>query len=199
MSLADIWFALFIVIVAGIIAKFGFSGLLIATLMAGILLVLMGVTGLGRAIQFIPRPVTIGFTNGIALIIALPQIKDFLGLTTLTVTATDPFGTAVTDSDPSHYTGTAPGIDIEKFTNGVDADDPPGPILAAGAVPATVAWTYVVRNTGNVAITGLTVTDDQGVPVTCPAPAPNLPVGATITCTGPPGQTARPGQYARPR
>jgi sulfate permease, SulP family len=72
----------FIVIVAGIIAKFGFSGLLIATLMAGILLVLMGVTGLGRAIQFIPRPVTIGFTNGIALIIALPQLKDFLGLTT---------------------------------------------------------------------------------------------------------------------
>jgi SulP family sulfate permease len=75
----------FVVIVAGIIAKFGISGLLMVTLMAGILLVLMGVTGLGTAVKFIPRPVTIGFTNGIALLIASTQIKDFLGLTTRTV------------------------------------------------------------------------------------------------------------------
>lgn len=72
----------FVVIVAGIIVKFGVSGLLMVTLMAGILLVLMGVTGLGTAVKFIPRPVTIGFTNGIALLIASTQIKDFLGLTT---------------------------------------------------------------------------------------------------------------------
>ena len=72
----------FVVIIAGIIAKFGVSGLLMVTLMAGILLVLMGVTGLGSAVKFIPRPVTIGFTNGIALLIASTQIKDFLGLTT---------------------------------------------------------------------------------------------------------------------
>ena len=72
----------FVVIVAGIIAKFGLSGLLMVTLMAGALLVLMGVTGLGTAVKFIPRPVTIGFTNGIALLIASTQIKDFLGLTT---------------------------------------------------------------------------------------------------------------------
>ena len=72
----------FVVIVAGIIAKFGVSGLLMVTLMAGCLLVLMGVTGLGTAVKFIPRPVTIGFTNGIALLIASTQIKDFLGLTT---------------------------------------------------------------------------------------------------------------------
>ena len=72
----------FVVIVAGIIAKFGLSGLLMVTLMAGAILVLMGVTGLGTAVKFIPRPVTIGFTNGIALLIASTQIKDFLGLTT---------------------------------------------------------------------------------------------------------------------
>lgn len=72
----------FVVIVAGIIAKFGLSGLLMVTLMAGFLLVLMGATGLGTAVKFIPRPVTIGFTNGIALLIASTQIKDFLGLTT---------------------------------------------------------------------------------------------------------------------
>lgn len=72
----------FVVIVAGIILKFGVSGLLMVTLMAGGLLVLMGVTGLGAAVKFIPRPVTIGFTNGIALLIASTQIKDFLGLTT---------------------------------------------------------------------------------------------------------------------
>jgi sulfate permease, SulP family len=70
----------FVVIVAGIVAKFGVSGLALVTLMAGIMLVLMGLTGLGAAVKFIPRPVTIGFTNGIALLIASTQIKDFLGL-----------------------------------------------------------------------------------------------------------------------
>lgn len=70
----------FVVIVAGIIAKFGVSGLALVTLMAGGILVVMGITGLGSAVKFIPRPVTIGFTNGIALLIASTQIKDFLGL-----------------------------------------------------------------------------------------------------------------------
>lgn len=72
----------FVVIVAGIVAKFGTSGLALVTLMAGLMLVVMGVTRLGTAIKFIPRPVTIGFTNGIALLIASTQIKDFLGLKT---------------------------------------------------------------------------------------------------------------------
>src|SRR3954451_18851083 len=70
----------FVVIVAGIIAKFGVSGLLIVTLMAGIILIVMGATGLGTAVKYIPRPVTIGFTNGIAVLIASTQIRDFLGL-----------------------------------------------------------------------------------------------------------------------
>ena len=72
----------FVVIVAGIVARFGMSGLVLVTGMAGVLLVIMGVTGLGAAVKFIPRPVVIGFTNGIALLIASTQIKDFLGLQT---------------------------------------------------------------------------------------------------------------------
>ncbi len=72
----------FVVIVAGIIAKFGVSGLALVTLMAGAMLIVMGVTGLGNAVRFIPRPVTIGFTNGIALLIASTQLKDFFGLKT---------------------------------------------------------------------------------------------------------------------
>lgn len=69
----------FVVIVAGIIGKFGLGGLYMVTLMAGILLIVMAITGLGTAVKFIPRPVTIGFTNGIALLIASTQIKDFWG------------------------------------------------------------------------------------------------------------------------
>jgi SulP family sulfate permease len=72
----------FVVIVAGIIARFGLSGLYMVTMMAGVMLVVMGATGLGSAVKFIPRPVTIGFTNGIAVLIASTQIRDFLGLRT---------------------------------------------------------------------------------------------------------------------
>ena len=72
----------FVVIVAGVVAKFGVSGLALVTMMAGVMLIIMGLTGLGSAVKFIPRPVTIGFTNGIALLIASTQIKDFLGLKT---------------------------------------------------------------------------------------------------------------------
>ena len=74
----------FVVIVAGIVARFGIAGLSLVTLMAGIMLLIMGLTGLGSAVKFIPRPVIIGFTNGIALLIASTQIKDFLGLRTAT-------------------------------------------------------------------------------------------------------------------
>ena len=70
----------FVVIVAGIIAQHGLSGLLMVTMMAGVILVLLAVTGLGQAVKFIPRPVLLGFTNGIAVLIASTQIKDFLGL-----------------------------------------------------------------------------------------------------------------------
>lgn len=72
----------FVVIVGGIVLQFGAAGLSLVTAMAGVLLLIMGLTGLGGAVKFIPRPVTIGFTNGIALLIASTQVKDFLGLTT---------------------------------------------------------------------------------------------------------------------
>src|ERR1700674_2235277 len=70
----------FVVVVYGIVARHGLDGLYMCTLMAGALLVILGVTGLGTAVKFIPRPVVVGFTNGIAVIIASTQIKDFFGL-----------------------------------------------------------------------------------------------------------------------
>ena len=70
----------FVVVVSGIVAKYGLDGLLTCTLMAGIFLVILGVTGLGTAVKYIPRPVIIGFTNGIAIVIASTQLRDFLGL-----------------------------------------------------------------------------------------------------------------------
>ena len=70
----------FIVIVYGIVEKFGLQGLAIATVMAGIMLLLMGVMKLGSVIKFIPHPIVVGFTSGIALTIFSTQIKDLFGL-----------------------------------------------------------------------------------------------------------------------
>ena len=70
----------FVVVVAGIIAVHGLDGLFMCTLMAGVILILLGVTGLGTAVKFIPRSVVIGFTNGIGVLIASTQIRDFFGL-----------------------------------------------------------------------------------------------------------------------
>ncbi|UCF91835.1 MAG: hypothetical protein JSW39_26790, partial [Desulfobacterales bacterium] len=71
-----------------------------------------------------------------------------------------------------------PGIDIQKSTNGQDADVAPGPSIPVGDA---VLWEYVVTNTGNVPLTDITVTDDQGVTVACPNS--NLPPGEVMTCT----------------
>ena len=106
-----------------------------------------------------------------------------------TVTGTPPWAVDVTDNDPSHYFGVDPAIDIEKATNGEDADSPTGPYIAVGGA---VTWTYVVKNTGNVELTNVTVTDDQGVQVSCPKTI--LPVNDTMTCTA--SGTAVAGQYA---
>jgi SulP family sulfate permease len=70
----------FVVIIYGIVQQHGVSGLMIATLMAGVLLIIMGFARLGSVIKFIPHPVIVGFTSGIAVIIFTGQIKDFLGL-----------------------------------------------------------------------------------------------------------------------
>src|SRR4051794_414988 len=70
----------FVVIVAGIVARYGVDGLFMCTMLAGVILIALGVTGMGSAIRFIPRPVVVGFTNGIAVLIASTQIRDFFGL-----------------------------------------------------------------------------------------------------------------------
>jgi SulP family sulfate permease len=70
----------FVVVVAGIVAKYGVDGLFMCTMMAGVLLVAAGLFGFGTAVRFIPRPVVVGFTNGIALVIASTQLRDFFGL-----------------------------------------------------------------------------------------------------------------------
>ncbi|QAA76587.1 MAG: hypothetical protein BIP78_0821 [Candidatus Bipolaricaulis sibiricus] len=97
-------------------------------------------------------------------------------------------GQTVSDTDPSHYFGAAPGLVLEKKTNGVDADSPTGPVVVVGS---TVTWTYEVTNTGNVTLTEIVVTDDQ---VGSIGTIPTLAVGAsaTLTKTG----VAVAGQYA---
>jgi sulfate permease, SulP family len=70
----------FVVVVLGIISRYGIDGLFTCTMLAGFLLVLMGVTGLGAMVKYFPRPVVVGFTNGIAILIASTQIRDFFGL-----------------------------------------------------------------------------------------------------------------------
>lgn len=77
----------FIVIIYGIVQQHGYDGLATATLMAGVILILMGIARLGTVIKYIPYPVTVGFTAGIALIIFAGQIRDFLGLQMIQVPA----------------------------------------------------------------------------------------------------------------
>jgi len=77
----------FVVIVAGVIAAHGFDGLILATLMAGVILIVAGYSGVGRLMRYVPMPVVTGFTAGIAVIIASSQIGDFAGLRTGAVPA----------------------------------------------------------------------------------------------------------------
>ena len=107
---------------------------------------------------------------------------------TATAWPCDALEQTLTAADPSHYFGAAPAIDIEKATNGEDADSAPGPKVLPGS---TVTWTYVVRNTGNVPLTGVAVSDDKLGVITCPAT--ELAIGASVTCQAT-GQATR-GQY----
>ena len=99
------------------------------------------------------------------------------------VVATAPSGPLLPVTDPANYFGVQGGIDIEKLTNGEDADEPPGPYVLVGS---TVNWTYVVTNTGNSPLTGIVVTDNRGVAVTCPSDTlpPGPPPTSSMTCTG---------------
>jgi SulP family sulfate permease len=77
----------FVVVIAGIVAEHGVSGLYMCTMMAGVMLFVLGATGMGSAVNYLPRPVVVGFTNGIAVLIASTQIRDFFGLTMASVPA----------------------------------------------------------------------------------------------------------------
>jgi GEVED domain/Bacterial Ig domain len=90
-------------------------------------------------------------------------------------------------NDPSHYRGQR--LVLQKRTNGVDADSPPGPVIPVGD---PVNWTYVVSNPGPQTVSNIGVTDDQGVTVTCPQDT--LAAGENMTCTG--SGVAVAGPYA---
>ena len=101
----------FVVIVYGIVQQHGIDGLMIATLMAGVMLVVMGFAKLGAAIKFIPYPVTTGFTSGIAVIILTSQVKDFLGLRMGTVPA-DFVEKLAAFGDAAGFTPAAAGVAV---------------------------------------------------------------------------------------
>ena len=116
----------FVVIVYSIVQQHGVDGLAAATLMAGVILVLFGLVRLGGAIKFIPYPVTIGFTSGIALIIFSSQVKDFLGL----------------------RMGTVPADFLDKwraFAAHFDTVDPWALLVALTTLAIIVGWPYVNR------------------------------------------------------
>ena len=102
----------FIIIVLGIIGEYGMSGLLLATLMAGILLVLMGVLGLGSLIKFIPYPIILGFTAGIAVTIFTTQVNDLfgLGLTALPKEFIPKWGVLLSSLGKTHWLTLAIGV-----------------------------------------------------------------------------------------
>ncbi|MEZ4732233.1 MAG: SdrD B-like domain-containing protein [Caldilineaceae bacterium] len=109
-------------------------------------------------------------------------------MNTAVVSGTTPGGSVLNFTNPSHYFGVNPDIQLIKYTNGEDADTIPGPSIAEGEM---VTWSYVITNTGNVALTDITLSDDVEGEITCPAT--DLAVGAGMTClwTG----TAISGQY----
>jgi SulP family sulfate permease len=129
----------FVVIVSGIVLKFGLSGLLMVTAMAGVLLIAMGATGLGTAVRFIPRPVTIGFTNGIAVLIASTQIRDFLGL------AIGPV--------PSEFLPR-----MEKLIAHLNTIDPMTAIVGGASLAIILLWPFVTKRVPGsiVALLGVT-------------------------------------------
>ena len=80
----------FVIVIFNVIAQHGYDGLMLATLLAGLILIVAGYAKLGKLIKFVPHPVVTGFTAGIAVIIASTQVKDFLGLAIDEVPAVNP-------------------------------------------------------------------------------------------------------------
>jgi SulP family sulfate permease len=116
----------FVVIVYTIVQRHGLDGLAAATMMAGVILVVFGLVRLGGAIKFIPYPITIGFTSGIALLILSGEVKDFLGL----------------------RMGAVPANFLERwqvFATHLDSINPWAVLIAAAALAIIIGWPYVNR------------------------------------------------------
>lgn len=133
----------FIVVVAGVISQFGFDGLLLATLLAGMILVAAGLVRAGRFIAMVPEPVIEGFTVGIALIIAVSQLKDLLGLSAH-VPADLVHGLPALWAARSQANLTALGLGVAAIV-GIALFRHlipwfPGSLLVIAAASATVAW-----------------------------------------------------------
>ena len=140
----------FVVVVAGIIATYGVDGLFMCTMMAGVLLVIMGLTGTGTAVKFIPRPVVIGFTNGIALVIASTQLKDVFGIT-------------VPGTVPGEFVGR-----LETLVRHADSLSVATTAVGAGAVALIVIWNRLLpRIPGYIValVTGTAVVAVAGLPL----------------------------------
>jgi SulP family sulfate permease len=139
----------FVVVIAGIVSSHGVDGLFMCTMMAGVLLVVLGATGLGSAVKFIPRPVVVGFTNGIAVLIASTQIKDFFGLTV--------------DKLPGDFFGRMRALVFNLSTTNFVA------VAMAGTAVVTIALTrkYAPRVSGSVVVlvAGTAIAYAAGLPV----------------------------------
>ena len=133
----------FVVVIAGIVAQYGVDALFMCTMMAGVLLIIMGLTGTGTAVRFIPRPVVIGFTNGIALVIASTQLKDFFGIPL--------------DEVPGEFIGRIAAL-AGAMTASVETT-----VLAAAVLATVVVWNrlvprvpgYIVALVGGTAVAAL--------------------------------------------
>jgi len=131
----------FVVIVAGVIAAHGFNGLILATLMAGIILIVSGYAGVGRLMRYVPMPVVTGFTAGIAVIIASGEIGDFLGLRTGPVPADflDKWGAYVRASATINWAALAIGAGTLAIVIGGRLLAPRAPAYLIALLAATVA------------------------------------------------------------
>ena len=139
----------FVVVVSAIVQKHGLDGLFMCTLMSGCLLVILGLTGWGSGVKFVPRPVVSGFTNGIAVLIASTQIKEFFGLEIAKV--------------PGEFLGR-----MEAIFHAWPTLSGPSTMLAAGALALIVLMTLFVKKVpGSIValILGTAVAAQVGLPV----------------------------------
>ncbi|MBI1739619.1 MAG: sodium-independent anion transporter, partial [Candidatus Koribacter versatilis] len=124
----------FVVVVYGIVAKYGIDGLFMCTMMAGVMLVLLGLTGMGTAVKFFPRPVVMGFTNGIAILIASTQLRDFFGLKVQHV--------------PGDFLGR-----LEMLSRNLNTISLPATAMAAGGVLIIIFFTkYLKKVPGSIVV-----------------------------------------------